>query len=56
MTITQLETFLRIADLNSFSSAANDLGYAQSTVTMQIKQLEDELGSDLFNRLGKQYL
>lgn len=53
MTITQLETFLRIADLNSFSLAANDLGYAQSTVTMQIKQLEDELGSDLFNRLGK---
>ena len=53
MTITQLETFLRIADKGSFSSAASDLGYAQSTVTMQIKQLEEELGSDLFNRLGK---
>ena len=53
MTITQLETFLKIADRGSFSSAANELGYAQSTVTMQIKQLEEELGSDLFNRLGK---
>ena len=53
MTIIQLETFLRIVERNSFSSAASDLGYAQSTVTMQIKQLEEELGSDLFNRLGK---
>jgi len=53
MTIIQLETFLRIADKGSFSSAASDLGYAQSTVTMQIKQLEEELGADLFNRLGK---
>ena len=53
MTIIQLETFLRIADKGSFSSAASDLGYAHSTVTMQIKQLEEELGADLFNRLGK---
>lgn len=53
MTITQLETFVKIAELNSFSLAANDLGYAQSTVTMQIKQLEEELGCMLFDRLGK---
>lgn len=53
MTIIQLETFLKITELNSFSLAANELGYAQSTVTMQIKQLEEELGSELFNRLGK---
>ena len=53
MTITQLETFIKISELNNFSSAANDLGYAQSTVTMQIKQLEDELGCELFDRLGK---
>ncbi len=53
MTITQLETFLKITDRGSFSSAANELGYAQSTVTMQIKQLEEELDSALFNRLGK---
>lgn len=53
MTITQLETFVRISEMNSFSLAANDLGYAQSTVTMQIKQLEEELGCVLFERLGK---
>ena len=53
MTITQLSTFIKIAELGSFSAAANDLGYAQSTVTMQIKQLEDELDCRLFDRLGK---
>ena len=53
MTITQLSTFLKITELNSFSAAANNLGYAQSTVTTQIKQLEDELGCTLFERLGK---
>ena len=53
MTITQLVTFLKIAESGNFSAAANSLGYAQSTVTMQIKQLEDELGVELFDRLGK---
>lgn len=53
MTITQLMTFLKIAETGNFSAAANELGYAQSTVTMQIKQLEDELGVMLFDRLGK---
>ena len=53
MTITQLSTFLRIAEQNSFSAAADSLGYAQSTVTTQIKQLEEELGCLLFERLGK---
>lgn len=53
MTIIQLSTFLKIVELNSFSAAADSLGYAQSTVTTQIKQLEDELGCMLFERLGK---
>ena len=53
MTITQLSTFLKIVELNSFSAAADSLGYAQSTVTTQIKQLEEELGCVLFERLGK---
>ena len=53
MTITQLSTFLKIAEQNSFSAAADSLGYAQSTVTTQIKQLEEELGCQLFDRLGK---
>ena len=53
MTITQLNTFLIITEKGSFSAAANHLGYAQSTVTTQIKQLEDELECRLFDRLGK---
>ncbi|WP_026656395.1 LysR family transcriptional regulator [Butyrivibrio sp. AE3003] len=53
MTITQLSTFLIISEMKSFSAAASSLGYAQSTVTTQIKQLEDELGCVLFERLGK---
>ena len=53
MTITQLSTFLKIVEVNSFSAAADSLGYAQSTVTTQIKQLEEELGCVLFERLGK---
>ena len=53
MTITQLQTFLKIAETQNFTLAATLLGYAQSTVTMQIKQLEEELGCQLFDRLGK---
>ena len=53
MTIIQLETFIKITETNSFTSAANSLGYAQSTVTTQIKQLEEELNCLLFERLGK---
>ncbi len=53
MTITQLNTFIKITETESFSAAADSLGYAQSTVTTQIKQLEEELGCRLFDRLGK---
>lgn len=53
MTLTQLSTFLAIVENGSFTAAANQLGYAQSTITTQIKQLEDELNCLLFERLGK---
>ena len=53
MTIIQLATFLKVSEMRSFTAAANSLGYAQSTVTTQIKQLEEELGCPLFERLGK---
>ena len=53
MNNTQLETFLKIVETRNFTLAANLLGYAQSTVTTQIKQLEEELGCLLFERLGK---
>ena len=39
MEIRNLITFLKAAEEGSFSRAAVALGYAQSTVTMQIKQM-----------------
>ena len=38
---------------HSFSSAARELGYSQSAVSAQISQLETELGTPLFDRVGK---
>lgn len=53
MEIRNIITFVRIAELQNFSKAAEQLGYSQSAVTMQIKQLEEELHTQLFDRLGK---
>ena len=53
MEIRQLQTFLRVVKLKSFSKAAQELGYTQSAVTIQIKLLEKELGTRLFDRMGK---
>ncbi len=53
MEFRQLKTFLKIVDTNSFTGAATVLGYAQSTVTTQIKGLEEELKVPLFERIGK---
>ena len=43
MELRTIFTFLRAAELRNFSKAADSLGYAQSTVTMQIQQLEEDL-------------
>lgn len=53
MEIRQLQTFVTAARLESFSKAAKLLGYSQSAVTVQIRLLEEELGTRLFNRLGR---
>mgnify|MGYP003266395477 FL=1 len=53
MEIRNIRTFVRIAELQNFSKAAEQLGYSQSAVTMQIKQLEEELDTQLFDRIGK---
>ena len=54
MEIRNLITFTKVAETQSLSKAAAALGYAQSTVTMQMQQLEQELGIHLFDRIGKQ--
>ena len=53
MEIRNLVTFLKVTELNSFSKAAEALDYSQSAVTVQIQQLERELGVQLFDRIGK---
>ena len=53
MDIRNIQTFIRVAELKSFTKAADELNYVQSTVTMQIQQLEKELGYPLFDRIGK---
>lgn len=54
MEIRNLHFFIKVAELQSFTLAAADLGYSQSNISMQIIQLENELGVSLFNRIGKQ--
>ena len=44
MEFRNLYSFLRVVELGSFTKAAQELGYAQSTITTQIKQLEAEMG------------
>lgn len=53
MEFRNIATFLRAAALGNFARTAEELGYAPSTVTMQIQQLEEELGFPLFDRIGK---
>ena len=53
MELRNLITFLKIVETGSFSKAAEQLRYSQSTVTVQIQQLEEELQVQLFDRIGK---
>ena len=52
MELRQLITFRTIVEVGGFKRAAERLDYAQSSITTHIKQLEKELGSPLFDRLG----
>lgn len=54
MEIRNIITFLRVSELLNFTRAAEELGYSQSAITVQIKQLEDELEVPLFERIGRQ--
>jgi len=53
MELRQLNYFLKAKELLNFTEAAKVLNISQSTLSQQIKQLEDELTIPLFNRIGK---
>jgi DNA-binding transcriptional LysR family regulator len=53
MELRHLITFRTIVNVGGFKKAADELGYAQSSITAHVKDLEDELGYPLFDRLGK---
>lgn len=52
MDLRNLNIFIEAAELGSFTRAGEKLGYSQPTVSFQIKQLEKELGVQLFDRIG----
>ncbi|MEA2572999.1 MAG: LysR family transcriptional regulator, regulator of the ytmI operon [Chloroflexia bacterium] len=53
MDFRHMQTFQAVVKHASFVRAAEELQYAQSTVTLHIQQLESELGVELFTRQGK---
>ena len=53
MELKNLRTFQAVVDQGSYQKAAEYLGYTQSTVTVHIQQLEEELGVPLFQRVGR---
>jgi len=53
MELRHLNTFRAVAKSPSFTRTASQLGYAQSSVTDQIKALERDLGVPLFDRPGR---
>ncbi|ALU26796.1 LysR family transcriptional regulator [Myroides odoratimimus] len=53
MELRQLRYFLKAKELLNFTEASKHLFITQSTLSQQIKQLEEEIGQPLFDRIGK---
>ena len=53
MQISQINAFLAVAELQSFSLAAKRLHITQPAVSKRIRQLEDDMKTSLFDRIGK---
>src|SRR5256886_4192272 len=53
MDLRRLEVFAKVAELGGFSRAAEALFLTQPTVSEHVRALEDELGVQLLDRLGR---
>jgi len=52
MSIRALRSFIAISKYGSFAAAADRIGLTQAAVSLQVKKLEDELETELFDRSG----
>lgn len=51
-----IKTFIAVYETRSFSKAADQLFISQPTVSVHIKQLEEQLNVKLFDRNGRMFL
>lgn len=56
MELRDLKTFVTVASLLNFNQAGKALHAAQSTVSVRVQTLEEELGVRLFDRLGRRVI
>ncbi|MDQ7010311.1 MAG: LysR family transcriptional regulator [Mariprofundaceae bacterium] len=56
LTLKQLQIFEMVAEKQSYTQAARQLYLSQPAVSMQIKQLEEQVGLPLFERSGKKVM
>lgn len=55
MNFSQLQSFITVVQLHSFSKAADQLHFSQSTITSHISELEKELGQQLLVRSTRNF-
>lgn len=56
MTLRQFQVFVAVAQAKSFRRAAETLHLSQPALSQHVKELEEELGARLFDRLGRTVL
>ena len=56
MEIRQLKAFLAIAEYKTFTAGARQVNITQAAISMQIRQLEEEVGLQLFTRTPRRVI
>ena len=56
MEIRQLKAFLAIAEAKTFTAGARRVNVTQAAISMQIRQLEEEVGLPLFTRTPRRVI